>query len=646
MRRLANRKLILPVLGLLVIGGSAWYFLLFAKGTRYALPEAADLRPFVRITPPVPIVFTSRSEPASFQAAAPEAEGFTYPGTIPWTAQEGRLRVLDTNGKVYELTWDRVLPDGGTLIDVMSPSVTLDGARILFAGRKAAPDAGRWRIYQVNADGSDLVQLTGGPDDSGCVTAPPMRFALDGTRIPDAERQRLDFDDVDPTDLGPAGIAFASSRVPDLGRDHTRRATQIWVMPVGGTPVARSANRNNDRWPVLVSNDMIVFSLWSRNREAVTADLSDVRPVSTGGAFATRPPDHWMAARVTPNGADFGYAVKSPEPVWRPRPLFNGRITFMTDGLAGRLRVAQADWGHLRSAPSSLSAGAEMSGGIGGELSFGPARDASGHELSAGCPSPCPGGQVLFAASPVDAPASAFGLYTTSDDWTGTPSAPQLVFDDPALVDAEPVAVYARALMPEPVVRAEPAASGFARPAKLKLAGGREHTGPSGYVENASVLDAMYIDAPDAPDPIRSPIPDPRVPNKSPGYQTPAVLPPPDVRSVAFYASYRDRFDDPTRPRIAGAWEKLMVAPLNEEGKLYTWVPADPSTPTVVVGLNSDGKVAKWTAPTKSANGRAPTFYAVAGDHYSGIRANGYHYCTGCHTGHTFAAADARERQK
>ncbi len=644
MRRFANWKFALPVLGLLAIGGSAWYFL-FAKGTRYALPEAVDLRPFVRANPPVPIVFTSRSEPASFQAAAPEAEGFTYPGTIPWTAQEGRLRLLDTNGKVYELTWGRVLPDGGTLIDVMSPSVTLDGTRILFAGRKASPDAGRWRIYQVNTDGSDLKPLTGGPDDPGCIALPPLRFALDGTRIPDTERRHLDFDDVDPTDLGPAGIAFASSRVPDLGRDHARRSTQIWVMPIGGTPTLRSANRNNDRWPVLVSQDMIVFSLWSRNREVVTADLSDVRPISTGGAFATRPPDHWMAARVTPNGADFGYAVKCSEPVWRPRPLFNGRIAFMTEGPAGRMRLAQADWGHLRSAPSSLSASAEMPS-TGGELSFGPGRDADGRELSAGCPSACPSGAILFAASPVEAPASVFGLYTTSDDWTGTPPVPQLLFDDPAFVDAEPVAAYARALTPEPVVRAEPAATGFTRPAKLKLVGGRDHTGPSGYIENASVLDAMYIDPPDAPDPIRSPIPDPRAPNKSTGYRAPAILPPPDVRSVAFYASHRDRFDDPAQPRITGSWEKLTVAPLNDEGKLYTWVPADPSTPTVVVGLNADGKVAKWTAPTKSANGRAPTFYAIAGDHYSGIRATGYHYCTGCHTGHTFAAADIRERQK
>ena len=125
-------KLTAAMAVVLVAATVASYFLFFGMGVR----EARDLRSFVRSHPDVPVVFTSRSEPASFQAAPPEAEGFTYPGQVPWAAAEGRLRLLDTDGKVYELTWGRELPDGGTLIDVMSPSVTLDGKRVLFAGRK------------------------------------------------------------------------------------------------------------------------------------------------------------------------------------------------------------------------------------------------------------------------------------------------------------------------------------------------------------------------------------------------------------------------------------------------------------------------------------------------------------------------------
>ena len=44
----------------------------------------------VHSRPPVPIVFTSRNEPLSFAAPAPEGEGFTYPGKHLWAAREGQ----------------------------------------------------------------------------------------------------------------------------------------------------------------------------------------------------------------------------------------------------------------------------------------------------------------------------------------------------------------------------------------------------------------------------------------------------------------------------------------------------------------------------------------------------------------------------
>jgi hypothetical protein len=347
-----------------------------------------------------------------------------------------------------------------------------------------------------------------------------------------------------------------------------------------------------------------------------------------------------MAARVGPNGALFGYAVKSREPVWRPRPLFNGRLAFMTEdpGRAGRLRLAQADWGYIRSAPSSLQAGESMAYEGGAELIFGPDRDAAGRELSAGCPAPYPGGEVLFSAAPKGSGPGGYGLYTISEDWSGTPPVPQLLFDDPNLVDAEPVAVYARALTPEPADQPLPeAGTEYGRPATLHLADGREYTGPAGYVENLAI-----------PDAIRSPVPwrptaagerlDPR--------RNPLVAPPPDISSVAFYAAHRDRFDDPEIPRITGAWEKLTVHSLKEGRALVGWVPSDPLAPTVLVGLDAEGKVAKWAGTLTDKAGRPATYFAYAGDHYSGLRASGYHYCNGCHTGHTFTSANPRERRK
>jgi hypothetical protein len=451
------------------------------------ISPVAAMTKHVRQKPFNAIVFTSRTEATNLEAAAPESEPYREPVRVPWAAREGRLRLLDQKGRLFELTWGRRLPDGSTLIDVMSPSVSLDGERVLFAGRKSQND--RWRIYEVRADGSGLRALTGGPNDPGCIAVPPLRFHADGSKLSDQERKRRDYDDVDPTDLGPNGFAFASSRLPDLGRDQSRRATQIWTWAPGEpAPAPVTANRNNDRWPVLIAGEQILFSLWSRNREAVKADLSGVEPVSTGGDFVTRPADNWMGAVVMTNAAQFGYGIKSAEPVWRPRPLFNGRIAFMTAaGPNAPLRLAQADWGYIRTSPSSLAKGETLPYEGGAEQFFGPDHDAEGHELIAACPSPAPGNSVLFAACPTGSPAASFGIYKVSDDWVAGKPVPQRLFDDPELLDAEPVGVYPRRFIADPRRLTPPVAEGNNRPESIKLSSGDLYTGPMGYLENVAV---------------------------------------------------------------------------------------------------------------------------------------------------------------
>ncbi|MCH7726662.1 MAG: hypothetical protein IH991_09315 [Planctomycetes bacterium] len=239
--------------------------------------DGADprLRAFVRAHPPVDVIFTSRSDVASLVAAPPEGAVYSYPGQGLWQSREGRLRRLSASGKVYELTWGKELPDGGTLIDVMSPSVSLDGDKVVFAGRKSNGH-GHFRLYEVDVDGGDLRQLTGGIDDPGCTVVPPMRYGKDGKVLSNDQRRKIDFDDIDPVYLTSGRIAFISTRVPDLGRGHARRASHLWVMNVDGTnKFPMSANRNSDRWPFLLQNDSLAFSLWSRNTEVVTADLKD-----------------------------------------------------------------------------------------------------------------------------------------------------------------------------------------------------------------------------------------------------------------------------------------------------------------------------------------------------------------------------------
>src|SRR5947209_12589906 len=112
-RAAITRLLLAAAVAVAAAGGVLAYWL-----TR---PDPGDerLRAFVHARPPVPIVFTSRSEPASLLAAAPQGEGFTFPGQPLWQAREGRLRLLTPRGTVHELTWGKPLADGGTLIDVM-----------------------------------------------------------------------------------------------------------------------------------------------------------------------------------------------------------------------------------------------------------------------------------------------------------------------------------------------------------------------------------------------------------------------------------------------------------------------------------------------------------------------------------------------
>ena len=125
--------------------------------------------------------------------------------------------------------------------------------------------------------------------------------------------------------------------------------------------------------------------------------------------------------------------------------------------------------------------------------------------------------------------------------------------------------------------------------------------------------------------------------------KNPLVSPPPNVAAVAVYSADRDRFDHPDQLRVPGKWEKRMVLPLLGPDAFTGWVPSDPLRPSVLVGLDAQGKVARWEG-VATADRPSRTYFAYAGDHYSGIRPNGYHYCNGCHTGHTFTVVNPTER--
>jgi hypothetical protein len=626
------RPWLAAALAVVVLGGAIAY--------RLTRPDPGDSRlsAYVHARPPVPVVFTSRTDPASFAAAAPEGDGFTEPGQRLWAAREGRLRLLLPSGAVHELTWGKALPDGGTLIDVMSPSISIDGKRIFFAGRKGGDDHGRFRLYEIGVDGRGLRALTGGADDEGCTAAPPLRWRADGCRIPDAERRAIDYDDVDPIELNMTDrrIMFVSSRTPDLGRDHTRRSTTLWVLHTDGRKRPASGNRNNDRWPFLLNSGYIAFSLWSRNHEVIAADRSEVRPFEPSLASASQPTNSWLGAFDRMPGGHFGMLVKPTVPVWRPRPLFANRIAFMTTFAnpgsfsdSPPLTVVQAPPGLIANVPSARQPDHPLPNARGTALRRGPDRDVDGRQLWLATPSPCPPSDILLAGAPLangaKAPeAGAFGIYLARDDWPERdrpPSAAEvdlkLLFDDPDFVDAEPVAVYERSVqLHQPATDA----IGGTAPAELPLFTGQVYRGPMAQIFSTGI---------DTPTTMRD-LPGQRTDaNDGPIFDAPPVG---AIDHLRIYAARRDRFDDPEKPRVAGNWELILKVPV-KNGAGGAWVPTD--TPTVLAGFDKSGHVVQWSTPAKDSRGQHATFYAFAGDHYSLAQPNGKHFCVGCHPGHS-----------
>ncbi len=502
-RCIAPMRCLIGAAVLLLLAAGAWWWLAEDWGD-------PALAAFVHARPPVPIVFTSRTEPASLVAAAPPGEGFVYPGQALWRARAGRLRLLTPRGSVHELTWNKTLPGGGTLVDVMSPSVSPDGTRIVFAGRKGGPDHGHFRLYEVGVDGRGLRPLTGGPSDPGCVALPPMRYGPDGTTVlADVARRAVDYDDVDPIYLNysESRFCFVSSRTPDLGRGHARRATTLWLMKGDGSGLRPlTANRNNDRWPFLMTSQFLAFSLWSRNTEVITADERDVRPCEPGVNGATAPTDSWLGAFTQSIGSQFGLLVKAHVPVWRPRPLFNGKIVFMT--AAGYpdapvhpltpLQIMQAEPGLIENVPSARPRQSPLPVQQEHLLQGGPAADANGRLLSLATPGPCPPHHVVLSGAPlgpgrlVAAPGN-YALYLADDNWALPAGQPisavqaqlQLLFDDPEFVDAEPSAVYVRPLtlwdkVPDAV------AAGSRADGQITLADGSVYHGRGGQLFNSA----------------------------------------------------------------------------------------------------------------------------------------------------------------
>ncbi len=130
---------------------------------------------------------------------------------------------------------------------VRDPDVSFDGRRVLFAWARDQKDS--YHLYEINADGNGLRQLTTSPPYSGPEPAP----------------RGVGFQDVEPCYLPSGDIAFTSTRyvryVDCVGQGEP--VTTLFVMNKDGQRMRGiSANHVHDWNPSVLNDGRIVFTRW------------------------------------------------------------------------------------------------------------------------------------------------------------------------------------------------------------------------------------------------------------------------------------------------------------------------------------------------------------------------------------------------
>jgi len=240
-----------------------------------------------RATIGVPIVFVSRAIPGAGhdEWSVPRL----LPGVGPYSrclpAAPGRLQVREPDGSIRTLI-DGAAPSAESmwLVDVNGPAVAHDGRRIVFSGLTqlaalAAPgvpmtDAGGWRLFAIDADGSGLQQLTFSDQERLDLSQfGPAAAALFGT-----------YDDFDPVVLPDGRIAFASTRWYSFAQYAGARTSNIHVMNADGSRILRlTAERSGAERPLVDPvTGRIVYSRWWRNHRLPAIGMGTI-PDPSGG---------------------------------------------------------------------------------------------------------------------------------------------------------------------------------------------------------------------------------------------------------------------------------------------------------------------------------------------------------------------------
>ncbi|HJN17790.1 MAG TPA: HEAT repeat domain-containing protein [Armatimonadota bacterium] len=210
----------------------------------------------------------------------------------PAPAMSGRKLLKLAPGPGAEPT---LLIDAGQGL-IAGPTTTYDGRQVLFA---MVPEGGKaFHIYRINADGSDLTQLTDGP-----------------------------WQDYDPAVLPDGRIVFASTRIGSREEYHANTARSLFTLSADGEIRPLTQHIVADTEPEVTPAGRVVFVRHDNfmERAKVETHIHSIRPDGTGGEVVLGP-DRGLVPYDPTYGAEDNSAWLRNLGFGCPAPLPDGRI--------------------------------------------------------------------------------------------------------------------------------------------------------------------------------------------------------------------------------------------------------------------------------------------------------------------------------
>lgn len=227
-----------------------------------------------------PIVFVSRNPIPGY---GPDA----VPGIGPVFRTfyvGGWLMVREPSGRV------RLLVDTLQFVDVSDPSVSWDGAHILFSGL-VHPDS-NWRIFRIRSDGTDLQPLTHSD-----------RY-LDLSQFGKVAHRFARYDDFDPCFLPDGRIMFASTRFPSIALLGDVLTSNLFLMNADGSGMRRiTSERNGGEEPSIDPvTGKVAYSRWFVNMDRPSNITKTGVTREESQALTNDIANLWQASTINPDG--------------------------------------------------------------------------------------------------------------------------------------------------------------------------------------------------------------------------------------------------------------------------------------------------------------------------------------------------------